>query len=179
MRRLGASHAARAELASSPASWLHDRLAASASRRRSLPPASRWEPEGRAPQDGSASPAQIGAAFGTIISSLVGDVIMPVVGLGLGGADFSDMFVLMKEGTTAGPYDRLAAAQEAGAVTLNYGVFLNAVISFLIVAFAVFMLVRKVNQLKREEEEAPAAPPAPSNEEQLLSEIRDLLKSNA
>jgi large conductance mechanosensitive channel len=121
----------------------------------------------------------IGAAFGTIIQSLVNDVLMPPIGLMLGGVDFSDLFVTMSEGSVAGPYATLAAAQEAGAVTVNYGVFINAVISFLIVAFAVFMVVRSFNKLKKAEEAAPAAPPAPSKEETLLTEIRDLLKARA
>ena len=121
----------------------------------------------------------IGAAFGTIIQSLVNDVLMPPIGLLLGGVDFSDLFLALSEGSVPGPYATLAAAQEAGAVTVNYGVFINAVISFLIVAFAVFMVVRSFNRLKKEEEAAPAAPPAPSAEETLLGEIRDLLKSQA
>lgn len=121
----------------------------------------------------------IGAAFGTIITSLVKDVIMPPIGMALGGVDFGDLFLTLQEGAMPGPYATLAAAQEAGAVTVNYGVFFNAVISFLIVAFAVFMVVRSFNKLKKEEEAAPAAPPAPSAEETLLGEIRDLLKAQA
>jgi len=121
----------------------------------------------------------IGAAFGTVVKSLVSDVIMPPIGLLLGGVDFSNLFVTVSEGSTAGPYGTLAAAQEAGAVTINYGVFFNEFISFTIVAFAVFMLVRSFNKLKKEEEAAPAAPPAPSAEETLLGEIRDLLKAQA
>jgi len=121
----------------------------------------------------------IGAAFGAIVSSLVADVIMPPLGLLLGGVDFSNMFMVLKEGAVAGPYASLADAREAGAVTVNYGVFFNSVISFLIVGFSVFFLVRGFNRLKKEEEEKPSAPPAPSNEEQLLSEIRDLLKERA
>ncbi|MDH3272563.1 MAG: large-conductance mechanosensitive channel protein MscL [Gemmatimonadota bacterium] len=121
----------------------------------------------------------IGAAFGTIIQSLVNDVVMPPIGMMLGGVDFSDLFLTLQAGATPGPYATLAAAQEAGAVTVNYGVFINAIVSFLIVAFAVFMVVRSFNKMKRKEEEAPAAPPAPSNEEVLLGEIRDLLKSKA
>jgi large conductance mechanosensitive channel len=85
----------------------------------------------------------IGGAFGTIVKSLVADIIMPPIGLMLGGVDFSDFFVILKEGATAGPYATLLIAQEAGAVTIGYGVFINAVISFLIVAFAVFLLVKK------------------------------------
>jgi large conductance mechanosensitive channel len=122
----------------------------------------------------------IGAAFGTVVKSLVSDVIMPPIGLLLGGVDFSNLFVTVREGAAAGPYETLAAAQEAGAVTINYGVFANEIVSFLIVAFAVFMLVRSFNKLKREEEAAPPpAPPEPSAEEKLLSEIRDLLKTQA
>jgi large conductance mechanosensitive channel len=93
--------------------------------------------------------------------------------------DFSNLFMTVQEGAVAGPYATLAAAQEAGAVTINYGVFANAIISFLIVAFAVFLVVRSFNKLKREEEAAPAAPPEPSGEEKLLGEIRDLLKAQA
>jgi large conductance mechanosensitive channel len=121
----------------------------------------------------------VGAAFGTIIQSLVKDVIMPPIGMLLGGVDFGDLFLTLQEGAAAGPYATLAAAQEAGAVTINYGVFLNAVISFLIIAFSVFMVVRSFNRLKKKEAEAPAAPPAPSAEEKLLGEIRDLLKARA
>lgn len=94
----------------------------------------------------------IGGAFATIVKSFVADVLMPPIGLLLGGVDFAELFVLLSEGTTPGPYATLAAAQEAGAVTIAYGLFLNAVISFLIVALAVFMLVRGVNRLKREKE---------------------------
>ncbi|MEE4311570.1 MAG: large-conductance mechanosensitive channel protein MscL [candidate division KSB1 bacterium] len=119
----------------------------------------------------------IGAAFGTIVSSFVNDVLMPPIGLLLGNVDFSDLFVVLKEGSAAAPYLNLAAAKEAGAVTLNYGAFVNTVINFLIVAFAIFMVVKSMNKMKKKEEEAPAAPPKPSNEEQLLSEIRDLLKA--
>jgi len=97
----------------------------------------------------------IGGAFGTIVKSLVSDVIMPPVGLMLGGVDFTDLFLTLKEGAQAGPYATLAAAQEAGAVTISYGIFFNAVISFLIVAFAVFLLIRSINKMQAEEE-APA-----------------------
>ncbi len=90
----------------------------------------------------------IGGAFGTIIKSLVADIIMPPIGLMLGGVDFSDFFVILKEGATVGPYATLALAQEAGAVTIGYGVFINAVISFLIVAFAVFLLIKSINKLQ-------------------------------
>ncbi len=100
----------------------------------------------------------IGGAFGTIVKSLVSDVIMPPIGLLLGGVDFSDLFLTLKEGASAGPYATLAAAQEAGAVTISYGLFFNAVLSFVIVAFAVFMMIRSLNKMKAEEEEAPAEP---------------------
>ncbi len=100
----------------------------------------------------------IGGAFGTIVKSLVADVIMPPIGLLLGGVDFSDIFLTLKEGATAGPYASLAAAKEAGAVTINAGVFLNGVISFLIVAFAVFLLIKAINNMRKEEEAPPAEP---------------------
>jgi len=119
----------------------------------------------------------IGAAFGTIVSSLVADVLMPPIGLALGGIDFTNMFVTLKDGAKqAGPYASLAEAKAAGAVTVNYGVFVNAIVSFLIVAFCVFLLVKAVNSMKRE---APAAPAAPTPTEALLAEIRDLLKRSA
>lgn len=101
----------------------------------------------------------IGGAFGTIVKSLVNDVLMPPIGLLLGGVDFSNLFVVLKDGSEqAAPYAALVDAQTAGAVSVNYGVFLNNVISFLIVAFAVFLLIRGINALRREEE-APAAEP--------------------
>jgi large conductance mechanosensitive channel len=100
----------------------------------------------------------IGAAFGTIITSLVNDVIMPPIGLVLGGVDFANLFILLKAGDPAGPYAALADAQAAGAVTINYGVFINAIISFLIVAFVMFLLIRNVNRLQKEEEAPPAEP---------------------
>jgi large conductance mechanosensitive channel len=121
----------------------------------------------------------IGAAFATIISSLVNDIIMPPIGMALGGADFSELYVLLQPGEAAGPYASLAAAKEAGAVTINYGIFINALISFLIVAFVLFLVIRGFNSAKRQEEEAPAAPPEPSTEEVLLTEIRDLLKARS
>jgi large conductance mechanosensitive channel len=98
----------------------------------------------------------IGAAFGTVVKSLVDDVIMPPIGLAIGGVDFSNMFVVLKEGATAaGPYASLAEAKAAGAVTMNYGAFINTIITFLIIALAVFMLVRVVTRLHRQ----PAPPP--------------------
>lgn len=101
----------------------------------------------------------IGAAFTTIVQSLVKDVLMPPLGLLLGGVDFSNFFIVLKDGATSAPYATLAAATEAGAVTLNYGVFINTVLSFLIVAFSVFLLIRYINRLKRPAEESiPTAP---------------------
>ncbi|HPF35585.1 MAG TPA: large-conductance mechanosensitive channel protein MscL [Candidatus Krumholzibacteria bacterium] len=102
----------------------------------------------------------IGGAFGTIVKSLVADVIMPPIGLLLGGVDFTNLFLVLKAGADGvTKFETLAAAQEAGAVTMNIGVFFNTIISFLIVAFAVFLLIRNINKLKREEEApAPAAP---------------------
>jgi large conductance mechanosensitive channel len=119
----------------------------------------------------------IGGAFGTIIQSLVKDVLMPPIGLLLGGIDFSNIFLTLKAGNPAGPYANLTAAQAAGAVSINVGLFINAVISFLIVAWAVFMLVKAFNTAKKKEAAAPAAPPEPPRQEVLLAEIRDLLKS--
>lgn len=99
----------------------------------------------------------MGGAFGTIVKSLVDDVIMPPIGLALGNVDFSDLYVMLKEGTKASPpYSSLAEAQAAGAVTINYGVFINSIVSFLIIAFAVFLLVRAANRMKPAE--AAAAP---------------------
>ena len=100
----------------------------------------------------------IGAAFGTIVKSLVADIIMPPIGLLLGNVDFTDLFVVLKQGATAGPYLTLVDAQKAGAVTLNYGVFANTVISFIIVAFSVFLLIRAINKMKRKEEAPPEEP---------------------
>jgi len=124
----------------------------------------------------------IGAAFGTIIKSLVDDVLMPPIGMLMGGVDFTDLFFTISAAADGGTYSTLAAAKEAGAVTVNYGVFINSLISFLIVAFSVFMVVRAFNKLKREEDaapEEPPAPPEPTAEETLLTEIRDLLKAQA
>jgi len=105
----------------------------------------------------------IGAAFGTIVKSFVADVLMPPIGLAMGGVDFSNLFMVLKQGAdVAGPYASLAAAQEAGAVTINYGTFINTIISFIIVAFALFILIRSMNSMKRQEE-APA--PAPTTKD--------------
>jgi len=119
----------------------------------------------------------IGGAFGTIVKSLVEDVILPPIGLLLGGVDFTGLFVVLKEGAAVGPYETLAAAKEAGAVTLNYGNFISNIVTFLIVAWAVFMLVKGFNAAKKKEAAAPAAPPEPPRQEVLLAEIRDLLKA--
>ncbi len=108
----------------------------------------------------------IGGAFGKIVSSFVADVLMPPIGLALGGVDFSGLAVTLQE-----------AAGEVEAVTLNYGTFIQTVIDFLIIAFAIFLVVKAMNSMKKKEEEAPAAPPEPSKEEVLLTEIRDALRT--
>jgi large conductance mechanosensitive channel len=107
----------------------------------------------------------IGVAFGKIVSSVVNDIIMPPIGLLVGGVDFKDLSIVLKE-----------ASEEAAAITINYGNFIQVIFDFLIVAFAVFMLIKAINATKKKKEEAPAAPPAPSKQEELLTEIRDLLK---
>lgn len=110
----------------------------------------------------------VGGAFGKITTSLVNDVIMPPIGLLLGGVNFSELSITLKDAT-----------EEAAAVSINYGLFLQTVIDFVIIAFVIFMVIKGINSAKRKKEEAPAAPPAPpepSNEEKLLAEIRDLLK---
>ena len=108
----------------------------------------------------------IGGAFGKIVSSFVADVLMPPIGLALGGVDFTGLAVTLQE-----------AAGEVEAVTLNYGTFIQTVIDFLIIAFAIFLVVKAMNSMKKKEEEAPAAPPEPSKEEVLLTEIRDALRA--
>jgi large conductance mechanosensitive channel len=100
----------------------------------------------------------VGAAFGTIVNSLVSDIIMPPIGMVLGNVDFSSLFIVLKEGRVLGPYMSLKAAKDAGAVTINYGMFINTVISFLVIAFSVFILVRNINRLKRQQEAPSAAP---------------------
>jgi large conductance mechanosensitive channel len=114
----------------------------------------------------------IGAAFTAIVSSLVDDIIMPPIGLATGGVDFSQLFIVLKGD---GPYNTVQQAKEAGAVTWNIGLFINAVIKFLIVAFAVFLLVKAINRLTRKKEEKPSAPPPTPEDVVLLREIRDLL----
>ena len=94
----------------------------------------------------------IGAAFGAIVTSLVNDVIMPVAGLALGKVDFANLFIVLKEGATTAPYATLAAAQDAGAVTLNYGLFVNAVVSFVIIALVVFFVIKGINKMRAEKE---------------------------
>ena len=118
----------------------------------------------------------VGAAFTAIVNSLVNDLLMPPLGLIIGGIDFSNFFITLK-GT--GGYPSLDAAKAAGAVTINYGQFLNAVIRFLIVAFAIFIVVKQVNRVYRAKPAAPPPPPAPPREEVLLTEIRDILKQSA
>ena len=101
----------------------------------------------------------IGGAFSPIVKSLVDDILMPPIGMLMGGVDFANMFAVLREGAeAAGPYETVAAAQEAGAVTINYGLFINSIITFLIVAFAIFMMVKSINRWKREEEAPPAEP---------------------
>ncbi len=114
----------------------------------------------------------IGAAFGKIVSSLVADIIMPPIGKMMGNVDFADLYINLTET----PYASLAAAHEAGAATINYGIFLNTVIDFVIVAFAIFMVIRGMNKMKKKQEEKPAEAPKPSEDVLLLREIRDALK---
>jgi len=107
----------------------------------------------------------IGGAFGRIVSSLVNDIIMPPLGVLLGGVDFKDLVIVIKKAT-----------EEVDAVTLNYGMFIQNIIDFIIIAFAIFMIIKGINSLRKKEAETPADPPAPTTQEQLLTEIRDLLK---
>jgi large conductance mechanosensitive channel len=101
----------------------------------------------------------IGAAFGAIVKSFVDDILMPPIGLLLGGVDFANIFVILKQGTPAGPYATLALAQEAGAVTMNFGLLVNAFVSFVITAFAIFLVVKAMDKVKKKEEAAPPAEP--------------------
>ena len=114
----------------------------------------------------------LGGAFGKIVSSFVNDVLMPVLGKLTGGVDFSQLFLSL----TADSYPSLAAAEEAGAAVMRYGAFVQFVVDFIIIAFAIFMVVKAMNNLKKKEEAAPPPPPKPSAEETLLTEIRDLLQ---
>ena len=117
----------------------------------------------------------LGAAFGKIVTSFVSDILMPPIGLMMGSTDFSDLFVNLSGGSFA----TLEAAKQAGAVTINYGLWINTVIDFTIVAFAIFVVVKQLNRLKKQQEETPAAAPEPPKQELLLAEIRDLLKQRA
>ncbi len=107
----------------------------------------------------------IGGAFGRIVTSLVNDIIMPPLGVLLGGVDFKDLVYILKKGS-----------EEVDAVTMNYGMFIQNIIDFIIIAFAIFMIIKGINSLRKKEAETPADPPAPTTQEQLLTEIRDLLK---
>jgi large conductance mechanosensitive channel len=120
----------------------------------------------------------IGAAFTRIAESMVKDLIMPPLGLLLGKVDFTNLFIVLKHGVPPGPYLTVDAAQKAGAVTFNYGVFVNNVFSFFLVAFAVFLLVRAINRLRRAQSETPAAAPLPPEDVLLLREIRDALTTS-
>ena len=115
----------------------------------------------------------IGAAFGKIVSSIVNDVVMPPIGMLMGGVDFSNLFIDL----SGAGHASLAVAEEAGAALIKYGVFINTVLDFLIVAFAIFMVIKGMNALKKKEDEAPAEPPKPSPEVELLTEIRDSLRN--
>ena len=117
----------------------------------------------------------IGAAFGTIVKSFVDDIIMPWVGVLTGGIDFGNMHYVISNPVDGAVYSTIGAAKEAGAVTMNYGLFINALLTFIIVAFALFMVIKGMNAAKKAEEEAPEAPAEPSDEAKLLAEIRDSL----
>ena len=118
----------------------------------------------------------IGAAFGAIVSSLVDDVFMPLIGLVLNGIDFTNLFVVLSNPKNV-PVTSLAAAKDAGVATLNVGLFINAVVKFVIIAFVLFLVVKAANKMKRKQEEAPATEPELPNDEKLLMEIRDLLQA--
>ena len=119
----------------------------------------------------------IGAAFGTIVSSLVDDVFMPIIGLIIGGIDFSNLFIVLKNPDNV-PVPSLQAAKDAGVATLNIGVFINAIVKFTIVAFVLFLVVRGINAMKRQAAKEPVATaPAPTREEVLLTEIRDAIRN--
>lgn len=118
----------------------------------------------------------IGAAFGAIVSSLVDDVFMPIIGLIIGGIDFSNLFVVLSNPNNV-PVPSVAAAKAAGVATLNVGLFINAVVKFTIIAFVLFLVVKAINSLKKKDVPPPAAAPAPTKEELLLAEIRDAIKA--
>ena len=115
----------------------------------------------------------IGAAFGKIVTSLVNDIIMPPIGLLMGNVDFSNLFVSL--GMTQ-PYTSVAEAEAAGAPIIKYGIFINTILDFVIVAFAIFLVIRGINRFRRQQAAAPAARPSPMTEEKLLMEIRDMLR---
>ena len=124
----------------------------------------------------------IGGAFGKIVTSFVNDIIMPPIGMMLGGADFSQLKVILQEGKEAVMNGEEVVAEAVAEVAISWGAFINVVLDFIIVAFAIFMVIKGMNSMKKKEEEAPAAPPAPpepSKEETLLTEIRDLLKNQS
>jgi large conductance mechanosensitive channel len=116
----------------------------------------------------------IGAAFGKIVTSLVNDIIMPPIGLLMGNVDFSNLFVSLG---ISQPYTSVAEAEAAGAPIIKYGIFINTVLDFVIVAFAIFLVIRGMNKMRRKQEAAPSPPPGPTEDQKLLAEIRDLLKS--
>ena len=120
----------------------------------------------------------IGAAFGAIVSSLVDDVFMPLIGLLLNGIDFTNLFVVLSNPNNV-DVPSLAAAKEAGVATLNIGLFINAVVKFIIIAFVLFLVVKGINSMKRKQEAAPPEPAAPSQEVVLLTEIRDSLRARS
>lgn len=118
----------------------------------------------------------IGAAFGAIVSSLVDDLFMPIIGLILNGVDFSNLFIVISNPNNV-PVPSVDAARAAGVATLNYGLFINAVVKFTIIAFVLFLVVKGINRMRKQQAAAPDAPPAPTTEEKLLTEIRDAIKA--
>lgn len=119
----------------------------------------------------------IGVAFGKVVTSVVNDIIMPPIGKAMGGVNFSDLFINLD--AAKGPFTSLKAAKDAGAAVIAYGSFINTVIDFTIVAFCIFMIIKGMNAMKKKPAPAPAAPPEPTKEEKLLSEIRDVLKARS
>ena len=121
----------------------------------------------------------IGAAFGSIVKSLVEDVLMPPLGLLVGNVDFSNLFVVLKEGSkAAAPYHSLPEAIQAGATVLKYGIFINTIVNFMIVAFAIFIAIKQINRLKKKDTDEPTTPTAPSEEVLLLRDIRNALQKS-
>lgn len=121
----------------------------------------------------------IGGAFGKIVSAMVDDILMPVIGLISGGQKFDDKFYVLKPAKPGDVYESLAKAKEAGANVFAYGHFIQSIVDFLIIAFCIFIFIRLLNRLEKKKEEAPAAPPAPTTTEKLLMEIRDTLKNKS